>query len=58
MKLEEAVKIAKENVDKFFIDYKEKNKDNPEMYPLELPEDNDGLFFEFIIESVIGDENE
>lgn len=38
------------DIELFRADWHKKHQQNPEMYPLELPEDNEGLWFEFFVE--------
>jgi len=48
--LEAFVKDTQESILKFAEDYKKSHKKDPEHYPLELPEGNSGLWFEFFID--------
>ena len=45
--LDEFVAEVREGIDDFERKYKEKSKQEPEYYPLEMPDDNDGLWAEF-----------
>jgi hypothetical protein len=48
--LDEFIKEAKIDVAEFERKYKEKAEKEPECYPLEFGDDNDGLWFEFLLE--------
>lgn len=45
--LDEFVAEIKKSIDLFAEDYKKHHVENPDNYPLELPENNSGLWFEF-----------
>jgi hypothetical protein len=38
------------NVKDFEADYRKHNKEDPENYPLEIPKNNSGLWFEFFVD--------
>lgn len=40
----------KASIDKFVAEYKKKNEETPEMYPLSLPMSNAGLWTEFMLD--------
>jgi len=48
--LDQFVKEIQRDILEFSKDYKKKHEENPEHYPLELTEDNSGLWFEFFID--------
>lgn len=48
--LEQFVAEIKENIALFEQDWLQKHADNPEMYPLSIPADNAGLWYEFFQE--------
>ena len=53
MTLEEFYEISKPKLDEFVKAYANKSKENPEIYPLDLPEDNSGLWNEFYIDYLL-----
>lgn len=53
--LDSFVKEVQTDIVKFEKAYREKHAENPEHYPLELPADNSGLWFEFFIEFCTND---
>jgi hypothetical protein len=54
--LQEFITVIKNDVDRFEQEWLEKHLENPEQYPLELPKDNAGLWYEFLITFIINDE--
>lgn len=46
--IDEAAKAFKDSIDKFVVEYKKKSELKPDMYPLELPSNNSGLWTEFM----------
>lgn len=50
MTLDEYVALVKKDIDLFEKAYKARHAENSEYYPLELPEENEGLWDEFFIE--------
>lgn len=46
MNLEKFVDMMKENLDEFKIYWINENKKNPEIFPLNFDEDNEGIWFE------------
>lgn len=49
MSLDEFLVEIKKDVDSFEKTWRDGNKENPEFYPLELDEENDGLWHEQFI---------
>lgn len=49
MTLDEFFEEVKDDLAKFQAAYLLKHNENPEHYPLELPKDNDGVWFESFI---------
>lgn len=47
--LDSFVKEVQSNITKFAEEYRKKHAENPEHYPLELTEDNYGLWLEFFV---------
>jgi hypothetical protein len=48
--IDQAAEAFKISIEEFVAKYKEKHKLFPELYPLELPADNNGLWGEFIMD--------
>jgi hypothetical protein len=48
MTLDEFVKEAHEQVDRFKAAWLKAHEEAPEIYPLEFPAENDGLWWEFL----------
>lgn len=57
MHIDEAIKSAKKSIDKFYENWLESNKNNSEEYPMELEDDNSGLWFEFITDAILSGED-
>ena len=53
MHIEKAVLQAEKAIADFKRNWYEEHHKDPVQYPLELPEDNSGLWFEFISEAII-----
>jgi hypothetical protein len=47
--LDEFIAEVKETLERFEEDWRKNHKENPEHYPLELNEDNAGLWWEFLM---------
>ena len=54
--LDEFVQEVLSGVQEFAADYRKQNSLNSEHYPLELPDDNAGLWFEFFSDFLSRDE--
>ena len=52
--LSKFVEEIQRDIKAFEEDYLKHHKENPEHYPLEIPVDNDGLWFEFFIDFCSG----
>lgn len=52
--LEQFVEEIKADLEVFATEYRKQNAANPEQYPLVLPDENSGLWFEFFSDHVIG----
>lgn len=52
--IEDACKQAIESINKFKADWYAGNNKNDSRYPLHLPNDNAGLWFEFIADAITG----
>jgi len=50
MTLEEFEIEVKRNLQAFILDYHARHLENPEQYPLSLPNSNEGLWWEFLQE--------
>jgi hypothetical protein len=55
MTLSEACNLARKDIDNFEKEYIKENKKFPDNYPLELQDDNSGLFFEMIVDCIMHD---
>lgn len=53
MTLDEVCNELQLGLQDFRAAYRRKHKENPEHYPLELPENNAGLWYEFFITFVL-----
>ena len=51
MTLDQFIEEVENSVQEFAREYRENNKVNPEHYPLELPDENSGLWWEFLMDS-------
>ena len=50
VKFEWFMQAARENLDNFERDYLEEHNKNPSFYPLEIPVDNEGVWWEMLHE--------
>lgn len=59
MTLQEFYEIQRETLDAFCADWLKNHEENPEHYPMEMPEGNEGLWFEMFndFEMEADDEN-
>lgn len=48
--LDQFIAETKVDIDAFAADYRAQHEKNPEHYPLELGDDNDGLWVEFFVD--------
>lgn len=53
--LDSFVKETQSNITKFAEGYRKKHAENPEYYPLELPQENSGLWLEFFLNYCTGE---
>lgn len=57
MHIEEAVKMAIDDINRFKAEWYSNNNTNKDEYPLELDKVNEGLWFEFICDSILSDKD-
>jgi len=57
VKLEDFMKEVRKSVESFEKDWLANHRENPEHYPLEISEENAGVWYEFLMDHLMNDKS-